>query len=379
MPGPKVFVSSTCYDLAMARDQLRSFLLGLGYEPILSEYSDVLFDPRVHTHTSCLQGVSDADLIVLIIGSRFGGKAIPEALSSVAIDQLIGSSFDVQALENPEALSVTQLEVLKAIDCEIPVFAFVGEKVWHDHLVYERNKEMAEKIKFPSIDKPETAKFIFEFINFLRQRVKGNALISFARVEDIENHLRKQWSSYFQRLLREQREGAIEVKRAFGLSEQLEDLKAAVLSSIDNAQSREIARGVIKYRRLVDFLIGLRLPDPKWLVNREDSLEDIYKEIGIVKLVDFDDPRQHFGRSAFVKEDGTFYEIRYPSRFVSDISMDWQSFIGLSAESRQVIVDALAEDRRMGVTIVRYRDAQFDEYFDDKKTEEVSLEEPTEG
>jgi hypothetical protein len=50
MAGPKIFVSSTCYDLSMARDQLRNFLIGLGYEPVLSEYSDVLFDPRVHTH-----------------------------------------------------------------------------------------------------------------------------------------------------------------------------------------------------------------------------------------------------------------------------------------------------------------------------------------
>ena len=52
MPSPKVFVSSTCYDLGMAREQLRSFLLRIGYEPILSEYSDILYDPRAHTHTS---------------------------------------------------------------------------------------------------------------------------------------------------------------------------------------------------------------------------------------------------------------------------------------------------------------------------------------
>ena len=42
MPSPKVFVSSTCYDFGMAREQLRAFLLRLGYDPILSEYSDVV-------------------------------------------------------------------------------------------------------------------------------------------------------------------------------------------------------------------------------------------------------------------------------------------------------------------------------------------------
>jgi hypothetical protein len=80
MPSPKVFVSSTCYDLGMAREQLRSFLIGVGYEPVMSEYSDVLYDPRQHTHSSCLQEIPNADIVVLLVGSRFGGIAIPEAL-----------------------------------------------------------------------------------------------------------------------------------------------------------------------------------------------------------------------------------------------------------------------------------------------------------
>ena len=91
MPSPKVFVSSTCYDLSMAREQLRSFLLRLGYDPILSEYSDVLFDPRAHTHSSCIQEVPNADMVVLLIGPRFGGKIVPEALNNVDMESLINS------------------------------------------------------------------------------------------------------------------------------------------------------------------------------------------------------------------------------------------------------------------------------------------------
>src|SRR5262249_15880358 len=128
MPSPRVFLSSTCYDLGMARDQLRSFFLRLGYEPILSEYSDVLYDPRSHTNTSCIQEVPNADLVVLLIGARFGGKAVPEALSAVDIENLVKSSFDVTILADPEKLSITQLEVLKAIDATVPVFAFVDDK-----------------------------------------------------------------------------------------------------------------------------------------------------------------------------------------------------------------------------------------------------------
>ena len=46
----KVFVSSTCYDLGMVRAELRNYLINLGHDPIMSDFNDVLFDPKEHTH-----------------------------------------------------------------------------------------------------------------------------------------------------------------------------------------------------------------------------------------------------------------------------------------------------------------------------------------
>ncbi len=40
MAGLKVFVSSTCYDLALVRNQLRTFIQNLGHDPIMSDYND---------------------------------------------------------------------------------------------------------------------------------------------------------------------------------------------------------------------------------------------------------------------------------------------------------------------------------------------------
>jgi hypothetical protein len=71
----RVFVSSTCYDLSLLRSQLRTFIKSMGYEPIMSDYEDVLYDPRIHTHTSCIDEVKNCDVLILIIGSRFGGKS----------------------------------------------------------------------------------------------------------------------------------------------------------------------------------------------------------------------------------------------------------------------------------------------------------------
>lgn len=88
MAGLRIFVSSTCYDLSVTRSQLRTFIQSQGHEPLMSDYSDILYDPRLHTHTSCVDEVATADIVVLIVGSRFGGKSVPEALSKLDFEKL---------------------------------------------------------------------------------------------------------------------------------------------------------------------------------------------------------------------------------------------------------------------------------------------------
>lgn len=374
MPSPKIFLSSTCYDLGMVREQLRSFFLRLGYDPILSEYSDVLYDPRTHTHTSCIREVPNADIVVVLIGSRFGGRAVPETLGSIDIENLLKSSFDVTVLMEPEKLSITQLEVLKAIDATVPVFAFVDEKVMHDHFVYQKNKDIADKIKFPSIEKPESARYIFEFISFLLQRNKGNSVIPFGRIEDIENHLLKQWGALFQKLLKEQRDQVQETRKLFTISEQIEDIKTAIISTIGNAQSRDVARSVIKYRRLSDFLSGLSFPDFTIVTEGLCGFDELLETAGVIKVRDIPDPRMSFGRVALIKTDGTFYEMRMSQEFLSRISIDWTSFATLSPEVRKIVFEAISDMGRMGPGLLRYRPEQFDDYFAERLDKDSSPE-----
>lgn len=92
--GLKVFVSSTCFDLSMVRSQHRTFILSMGYDPILSDYDDVLYDPRIHTHTSCVDEVNNCDMLILLIGSRYGGKSTVEALNRIDFDTLKNSGVN---------------------------------------------------------------------------------------------------------------------------------------------------------------------------------------------------------------------------------------------------------------------------------------------
>jgi hypothetical protein len=348
----------------MAREQIRSFLVRIGYEPILSEYSDILYDPRLHTHTSCIREVPNADLVILMIGSRFGGRGIPEALSTVDLENLAKASFDVSVLTEPEKLSITQLEVLKAIDSGVPVFAFVDDRVMHDYYVYQKNKDITDKIKFPSVEKMESAKYIFEFISFLLHRGTGNSVVTFSKIDDIETHLKKQWGALFQQLLREQREQTADARKMFTISEQIEDLKTAMMSTITNAATRDVARGVLKYRRLLDFLSGLAFGDPSTVTTSTCSFEGLLEKAGIVEVREIVAIRSSLGRSALLKADGTFYEMRYPQESLGRLSADWRSFSLLATQVRQVIFEAISDIGHIGPGIVRYRPERFDDVYE---------------
>ncbi len=347
----RAFVSSTCYDLDILRSELRPFIASLGYEPVMSEYSDVLFDPRAHTHENCVKEVLACDMVILIIGSRFGGTAIPPAFAQLDLDALQQLSTKPSILEAKERLSITQLEVLKAVEQSVPVYAFVDDKVIHDHHVYERNKdkpEIIDKIEFPSIQKKETARYIFEFINFLSHRITNNSLTSFSNLDEIRNHLLSQWSQLFQRLLQETRNHTKEARRYRDFAEQIEDLKAVVLASIATPDLRVIAKGAVQYRLLISFLSSLRLPDSRATLLSDITFDEVMKQARIVDIREVGaGDRAIDARLYLVLDDQTFFICRYPQRVIEEMKADWRSFIGLDNDARAAITDALLENREI--------------------------------
>lgn len=366
----KVFVSSTCYDLSIVRSQVRTYLKQLGHDPVMSDYMEVLYDPREHTHKSCIQEIAGCDIALLIIGSRFGGKAVPAAFDEIDFESLEGKSASSAIIESKEQLSVTQIEICKAIEDAIPVFTFVDHRVLHDHLVYEANKAdgKVEEIKFPSIEKPESAKYIFEFINFLRHRTENNSVTSFSKIEDINEYLGSQLSALSQRLLQEQRNKEAERKRIDYFASQIADLKAAVMSSIQTPDLRQTASGAIRFRRLIDFLRSLDIPDYHNLILSDCSWEDLLEAAGIVEV------REVPGRGgsvmnrsgvALIRSDGTFYETRFPFRLYQDLAVDWSSFADLNQESRNAIIEAVTESSGRGPMHVRRSRKTFNEVYGD--------------
>ena len=339
----------------------------------MSDYNDVVYDPRSHTHTSCIDEVAGADAVVVIIGSRFGGRVVPQALQKVDLESLKTVSKNHEILKTKENISITQLEVLKAIESSIPLFVFVDDRVMHDHATYEKNKTKAivSEIEFDSIEKPETARYIFEFINFLRLRSTNNGLTTFSRLQDIEDSLRKQWSGLLQRLLYEQRSRAVDSRRIDSLADQFEGLKTAILTALGGSKDEKaVARGVVRYRKLIDFISSLSGGD-QTLVGPQLKWAALTELLGIRDVIELprdisplDRPGSRRAMYILPTSHGTVYEVDRIFDF-TEMEPEWDEFMKLREESRRVIVDALNEMQSgMGRRYVREIKMPWNEYLE---------------
>lgn len=180
---PRIFISSTFYDLKYIREDLSNFIKVHDFEPILFEDGDIGYTPGQPLDKSCYEAMGNADMVILIIGGNYGSPATGED----------GSGFD-------EYMSVTRNEFKTALTEGIPLYAFVDRKVYAEYELYELNAEKFEKekeiIKFRSTKNINVFRFIKEV------KAIGNISITeFDKIIDIKEFLSKQWSDMFKAYL----------------------------------------------------------------------------------------------------------------------------------------------------------------------------------
>ena len=261
MAIPRVFISSTCYDLKYIRENLKYFIRTLGYEPVLSEEGAVYYDPTLDTQDSCLREIPSCQLFVLIIGGRFG-----------------------EAYKDKEA-SITNIEYREAVKSKVPIFALVDNSVLSEYFVYQKNKANPEidekKIDYPSVDSTK----IFDFIEEVRRNSINNALIPFSDFSDIEAYLRQQWAGMMFSFLTRQNEDmrvADTLSALTQMSEKIEFLSTQILKSIGTEEAKlmtelyDVMVGSECFRDLMWFKLR---PTPKDIV-REETFKDCAMSLG---------------------------------------------------------------------------------------------------
>lgn len=181
MAKPRVFLSSTYYDLKHVRERIERFLTNFGMEPVLFESDNVTFEPNKPLDISCYNEVKLCHMMILIVGGRYG---------SAATGQIADKEQKEQRKLYEKYVSITRKEYETAVLLGIPIFVFIDKNVLAGHQTYKKNKsffESATNFNFAHVDDIN----IFRFISSLENTI---AIKAFDKVEEIENYLENQIS-----------------------------------------------------------------------------------------------------------------------------------------------------------------------------------------
>lgn len=175
MAKPKVFISSTYYDMRYVRADLERFIADMGYDPVLNEKGSIPYGKDKKLEQYCYDEIVVVDIVVSIIGGRFGSKS--------------ANSHH----------SISQVELKTAIEQNKQVYIFIEKSVYTEFKFFQRNKDVPG-VTYNSVD--DIA--IFNFIETVEALPNNNTIHSFEASNDIVVFLREQWAGLFQRFLQEQ-------------------------------------------------------------------------------------------------------------------------------------------------------------------------------
>lgn len=183
MVRPRVFVSSTYYDLKYIRSSLENFINTLGFDSILSEKGDIPFSSEIPLDESCYREVENADIFIIIIGGRYG--------SEIKEDKEHRKNQFYDRYE-----SITKNEYQNAVKRNIPIYIFVEKSVYSDYETFLKNKTN-NSVNYAHVDSIN----IFYFIEKILSQPKNNPICQFDRYDDIEVWLKEQWAGLFRELI----------------------------------------------------------------------------------------------------------------------------------------------------------------------------------
>ena len=81
MATPRVFISSTYYDLKHVRNDISDFIRSLGYNPVMHDKGGVAYIQTDTIENSCYSELSTCDIVICIIGNHFASQYANSAFS----------------------------------------------------------------------------------------------------------------------------------------------------------------------------------------------------------------------------------------------------------------------------------------------------------
>lgn len=176
MAKPRIFISSTFYDLRQIRAELDKFIMSIGYEPVRNEEGDIPYGKEEELQKYCYREIDNVDILVSIIGNRYGSPARTESKDN--------------------EYSVTQLEIKTAYERNKQVYIFIDKNVLTEYETYLLNKNNKD-ITYKYVDNPN----IYKFIEEVKSWSHNNNIKDFESTDEITRYLREQWAGLFKQYM----------------------------------------------------------------------------------------------------------------------------------------------------------------------------------
>ena len=175
MARPRVFISSTYYDLKYIRNDLERFVKELGYDPVLSERGHIPYGKDETLEQYCYREINNCDILVHIVGGNYGSPS------------------------QKGPYSVSQQELKTAHELHKQIYIFVEKPVHIEYKTYLKNEENENFIP-QYVNDIRVYKFLKEIYDY----PSNNTIAEFDSVNDIILYLREQWAGLFQRFLQDE-------------------------------------------------------------------------------------------------------------------------------------------------------------------------------
>lgn len=262
MATPRVFISSTYYDLKHVRNDVCNFISSLGYTPVMHDKGGVAYTQIEPLENSCYSELSTCDIVICIIGNHFG-------------TQSSNSDF-----------SITMEELRTALKNKKKIYIFIAKDVYTENRTYLQNRDSGS-FKPAYVDDIK----IHEFIADLCETVKNNPIVTFDTTSDIIESLRGQFAGLFQSYLT--REASLtESKTAYDLQETTENFKE-LLEHFQNETEKMFGAFEGTYFTTNNTLHYLRtlleLRQTVFIVHDQMGLEEFLEFAGFIRDEDNED------------------------------------------------------------------------------------------
>ena len=170
---PRVFISSTVFDLGDLRGAIKYWLEESGYEVLASDFNDFQKDVALNSYDACFAVIGTCQYFILLIGARAGGRVATPPNTSITMMEY-RCAYERAQEGKIKILALVRGSIWTMLEDRKALGEFIKNEYQKEHVLTDADVEKLTHHKSKII---EDADLIFSFVNEVRRHQEMNAAI----------------------------------------------------------------------------------------------------------------------------------------------------------------------------------------------------------